>query len=150
MCEGHGLSRRRFLALAPGAVAVGAILTGCGEKVGALPVRWGEETCVQCGRVIADPHFAAEIREGTGRTVWKFDDPGCAIRFLDRQPWADDPRVEFWAGNIDHPAWLDGRLAWFVAGQTTPAGYGYGATPHSRDGAIGFTDFHKAISALPG
>jgi hypothetical protein len=148
MCTCPTLNRRRLLGLLQGlaAAALAGPLAACGDKTGPRPVRWGEETCEYCGMIIDDPHFAAEIREGTGRQLWKFDDIGCAATYLAKQPLAEDTRVEFWAGDIEHGSWLDGRLAWYVGGVKSPKGYGFGAVANSRPGALSFSEFRQAVA----
>ena len=150
MCTCTSPNRRRLLGLLPGLAAAAAIsgpLAACGDKTGPRPVRWGQENCAYCGMIIDDPHFAAEIREGTGRQLWKFDDIGCAATFLAEQPWTDDTRVEFWAGDSDRGNWLDGRLAWYVGGVKSPKAYDFGAVATKRPGALSFAEFRKAIAA---
>ncbi len=150
MCTCTTLNRRRLLGLLPGLAAAAVVsgpLAACGDKTGPRPVRWGEETCAYCGTVIKDPHFAAEVRDGTGQNLWKFDDIGCGAMFLAKQSWTDDIRVEFWTGDIDHGSWLDGRLAWFVGGQQSPHGYGFGAVANKRTGAVDFAAFRAAVAA---
>ena len=149
MCTCATLNRRRLLGLVPGlaAAALAGPLAACGDKTGPRPVRWGQDTCDYCGTVIKDPHFAGEVRDGTGQRLWKFDDIGCAAMFLAKQPWTDDIRAEFWAGDIDHGSWLDGRLAWFVPGIKSPKSYDFGAVANKRPGALTFTEFRAAIAA---
>lgn len=144
------LSRRRLLALLSTAAAVtlAAPLTACGGKrSGPEAVHWGKENCDYCGMIIDDPHYAAEIREGEHGKLWKFDDLGCAAMFLAKQPWADDARTEFWAGDSESGKWIDGKTAWYVTGAKTPMMYGFAALSAKREGAMTFTEYRQAVAA---
>jgi hypothetical protein len=140
-----------MLTLLPGLAAAAALagpLGACGSSGhGPEPVRWGQENCAYCGMIIDDPHFAAEIRGGPAAKLWKFDDIGCAAMFLAKETWADDPAVEFWAGDHDRGTWLDGRQAWYVGGVKSPMNYDFGAAAGQRPGALTFTEFRKAVAA---
>jgi len=136
------MKRRTFL-LAGSALLV---LSACSRKpeTGPVPIRWDQETCARCGMAISDRHYAAEVRGGpeADRTrVWKFDDIGCALLWLDEQPWKADPRVEIWVADHRTGEWLDARKAWYVSGQHSPMGFGLGAQPGPAPGAL---DFAKA------
>ncbi len=150
MCTCATLSRRRLLGLLPGLAAAAALagpLGACGSSsAGPEPVRWGQENCAYCGMIIDDPHFAAELRDGPGGKLWKFDDIGCAAMFLSQRKWAADPHAEFWAGDSEHGTWLDGRQAWFIGGEKTPMNYGFGAVATMRPGALTFTEFRQAVA----
>ncbi|MDA8229934.1 MAG: hypothetical protein M0006_01195 [Magnetospirillum sp.] len=150
MCVPRVLNRRHLLSLVPGLVAAAALsgpLCACGGgRTGPVAVRWGKENCDYCGMIIDDPHFAAEIR-GPGGKLWKFDDIGCGAMFLCDKPWSADPHMEFWAGDVERGTWLDGRLAWYVAGPKSPMSYNFGAVAVARAGALSFADFRKAVAA---
>lgn len=151
MCTCGTMNRRHLLAWLSAGVATAALtgsLTACGGKSnGPAPVRWGKENCDYCGMIIDDPHFAGELRGSDGRKVWKFDDIGCAVLFLAKQPWANDAQVEFWAGDNENGTWIDGRRAWYAAGRKSPMSYDFGAVSTQREGALSFTAFQQAIAA---
>jgi len=141
-----GWSRRGFLAASVAVVAGG--VCGCGER-GPEHVAWGTDSCAFCGSPISDPRFAAQVR-GPKNQVWKFDDCGCAIKFLAGKPWGEDPAAEIWVGNSTlreggGAAWLDGRTAGFVPGIASPQGYDYGAVPRKVEGALDFKAFRAAL-----
>jgi copper chaperone NosL len=142
MCT-QGMSRRRFVGLVPGLALMAA---GCsGEATGPVEVKWGREYCEYCGMIIDDPHFATQVRGGPGRKVFKFDDPGDAVLFLAKQGWADE--AEFWVGDLETGKWLDGRKAFYVGGQRSPMGHGFGAVAVQRDGALDFAGLRAAVLA---
>ena len=144
MCD-HRISRRHLLALMPGlALAV----SGCGQKSsGPGDIKWGRDTCDYCGMIIDDPHFAAELRGGPNRKLYKFDDIGDAVLFLAKQGWAAEPAAEFWVGGLETGQWLDGDTAFYVGGQRTPMAHGFGAVATARPGALDVVALKAAILA---
>ncbi len=143
------MKRRTFL-LAGSALL---LLPACSRKpqTGPVPIRWDRETCARCGMAISDRHYAAEIRGGPAgeRTrVWKFDDIGCALLWLDEQPWKADPRVEIWVTDMETGQWLDARKAGFVTGQHSPMGYGLGARANPPPGALDLAAARRHVLAV--
>ena len=111
-------------------------LTGPGE------VRWDQETCARCTMSIGDRKFAAQIRGGaTGSKtrLYKFDDIGCAVIWLDKQPWIDDPRTEIWVTDHRNGKWIDAENASYVTGKNTPMGYGLGAQDVAGEGLLNYS-----------
>ena len=137
------MDRRGFLksvGLAGGLVGAG-LLGGCfGEpETGPVEIVYGRDSCDYCRMIISDPRFAAEIRRGPGRKVYKFDDVGDAVFFLDEQSWKDEEGVEFWVMNVrDGKTWLDARASYYISGQQSPMAYGFGAVPNAGEGAIDY------------
>jgi len=83
--------------------------------------------------VLSDRHYGAQIRvpPGEGRKwgkVYKFDDIGCAVLWMDQQPWKEGPAIEIWVADHRDGQWLDARSAYYVTGKTTPMEYGLGAS----------------------
>ena len=85
----------------------------------AAPV-YGVATCAACRNVIADAHFAAQLRLPDG-TVQSFDDPACLFETL-RGGGAAPTLMRFHAHDAD--AWIDGPTAWFAR---TPASAAHGS-----------------------
>ncbi len=108
------------------------VLPGCGGDPGAGPleVRWDRYTCERCRMVLSDRKHSAQIRRptetGRSKTVF-FDDIGCALIWLDDQPFAQDPAVEIWVNHWRTGDWIDARTATYLKGQVTPMEYGLGA-----------------------
>jgi len=122
---------RRALFLA-GALALGA----CANKAGDGPaeVKWDRDACTGCSMVISEHGFAAQVRGGPRSDVYKFDDVGCAMRWLAKQPWADEPATKVWVARESDGAWLDARTARYVEGRTSPMGFGFGAVDEGTQG----------------
>jgi hypothetical protein len=73
---------------------------------------------------IGDRHHAAQLRIPGENQAHFFDDPGCALVWLDArgEPWDD---VEIWVRDPAGEHWVDARQARFRDGATTPMGYGF-------------------------
>ena len=116
------------------AILLGLFLTACSGDPGTGPidVHWDRDACERCRMVLSDRHHAAQVRhtDGQGRSqAHLFDDLGCALIWLDDQPWKADPKVEIWVNDRDTGDWLDARSAGYVTGDATPMAYGLGAQP---------------------
>ena len=137
----HGLSRLLFITL---------LLAGCSREDATGPgeVRWDRESCTRCAMAVSDRHFSAQVRGGAAgqkTRLYKFDDIGCAVVWLDGQPWKDDARTEIWVTDQLSGEWIDARLASYVTGKVTPMDYGLGAQREASPGSIGFTRARKHI-----
>ena len=137
----HGLFRLLLIAL---------LLAGCSREDATGPgeVRWDRESCTHCAMAISDRHFAAQVRGGAAgqRTrLYKFDDIGCAVVWLDEQPWKDDARTGIWVTDQQSGAWIDARLASYVTGKVTPMDYGLGAQHEASPGGMDFAQAKKHI-----
>jgi nitrous oxide reductase accessory protein NosL len=141
------MPRRHFLGLIPGmALAV----SGCSQQTtGPVEIKWGRDTCDYCGMVIDEPRFAAQLRGGANRKVYKFDDLGDAVLFLVKQDWANDPATEFWVGGLEiaKGQWLDGLKAFYLSGQRSPMAHGFGAVADQREGTVDFTRMKGMVVA---
>ena len=126
-----------------------ASLAGCDGDPGTGPVdvTWDRDACERCRMVLSDRHYGAQIRvpPGEGRKwgkAYKFDDIGCAVLWMDQQPWKEGPAIEIWVTDHRDGQWIDARTAHYVTGKTTPMEYGLGA---QRDAAAGALSFEQAI-----
>lgn len=139
----HGLSSVLLLAI---------LLVGCtgGDVTGPGEVRWDRESCARCAMAVGERHFAAQVRGGAvgqKTRLYKFDDIGCAVVWLDQQDWKDDARTEIWVADHVTGEWLDARLASYVTGKVTPMDYGLGAQRGAAPGAMDFSRARKHIHA---
>lgn len=126
------------------------LLAGCSAEpqTGPGEVRWDREICARCAMAVSDPNFAAQVRGGpAGGTskLYKFDDIGCAVLWLEQQPWRDDADTELWVNSYEDGAWIDARSAWYVPGKITPMDYGLGAQREQTDNSIDFTQAVERI-----
>lgn len=120
------------------------VLTACSpqEVTGPGEVRWDRETCARCNMAVGDRSFAAQVRgapAGEKNKLYKFDDIGCAVIWLEKQEWKDDARTEIWVADHHNGEWLDARNAHYVAGKISPMNYGLGAQAENTKGALDYS-----------
>ena len=126
------------------------LLTGCGEEqtTGAVKVRWDREICARCAMAVSDRNYSAQVRGGRKdkkAKVYKFDDVGCAVIWLDKQNWKDDPRTEIWVNDYRNGKWINAKTAWYVKMKNTPMDYGMGAQSDKAEGALNFEQAREHI-----
>lgn len=124
-------------------------LSACSGDPGSGPVevKWDRDTCERCRMVLSDRLHAAQIRGGPAaeRTrVYKFDDIGGAVVWLEQQPWRDDPRTEIWVNDHRDGRWIDAYRAFYLGGQITPMDFGFGAQDEPHAGALDFSAMRAA------
>lgn len=116
--------------------------TGPGE------VRWDRETCTRCSMAIGDHNYAAQVRgaaAGEKTKLYKFDDFGCAVLWLQKQSWKDETRTEIWVTDFRNGQWVDARKAIYIENKLTPMNYGLGAVDGAqRDVFAGSLDYSQA------
>lgn len=125
------------------------LLAGCVRPGGDGPaeVKYDRDACRGCSMIISERRFVAEVKPPKGEVV-KFDDVGCAVRWLDEQPFADDPAVLLWVAAEADGAWLDARAAGYLAGRTSPMGYGFGAQAAPGPGSLTFETMRQQVRAI--
>jgi len=115
-------------------------LLGCGEdKHGPEDVHYDREICERCRMIISDPQYVTQVRGGPENKLWKFDDIGDAVTWLNDKPWADEAKTEIWV--MDHSNgtdWLEARSAYFISGVMSPMAFGFGAYKEPKEGRIDF------------
>ncbi len=145
------LTRRRALGLLAGLAALP--LAGCfeGNQTGPVEVHWDRDTCELCQMMISDARFVAQVRGGPRRKVYKFDDIGCAVSWLNEKPWAGDEETEIWIAEInstrENVNWLNAREAYYFTGEMTPMNYGFSAVTHPNSSTIDFVELTNRILA---
>lgn len=125
------------------------LLSACSPQPSSGPVeiKWDRDTCARCSMALSDRHYAVQLRGGPKKQVFKFDDLGCALNWLKGQPWGNDAAIEIWVTDFRSGKWLDARAAHYMAGKTTPMGYGIGAAEEALPGSIGFDEARKQLLA---
>lgn len=112
-----------------------ALFLCCSDGDGPGRIVWDRDACKACSMVISDHHFAAQIRGGPKNQLFKFDDLGCAMKWLDQQPWAEDASTKFWVARQADGEWIDAKTAHYVPGKTSPMGFNFGAVDGTSAGA---------------
>jgi len=110
-----------------------------------LPVDfvWDREACEECKMALSDPHYSAQVIDPNGKPYY-FDDIGCAILWLDRQPWKENART--WVNDVDTTQWIEAKRAkWKSGDPQTPMGYGFAATLSQVDNAL---DYETVIKSM--
>lgn len=125
------------------ALSAAVLLVACsGEPdTGPVEIKWDRDTCERCRMVLSDRMHAAQIRGGASgekRRVYKFDDIGGAILWLEDKPWKDDAATEIWVTDFRDGHWIDGRKAFYLSGQLTPMDFGIGAQDQPVAGSMKF------------
>ncbi len=117
------------------AVAIGVVLVVRGSQQlpdEIQPIEWHRQSCAHCQMLIGAPPHAAQLITTDGE-VLGFDDPGCALRYIDeRRPTVH--RLWFHHGTADR--WLTDVEVAFTTGATTPMGFGLLAVDRGSPGAI--------------
>lgn len=137
-----------------GIVLAMLLLAACSGDPGTGPVevKWDRDVCTRCNMVLSDRQHAAQVRytpvDGSRGQVKKFDDLGCAVLWLEQQPWHAEPGVEIWVTDHRDGHWLDARTAFYVTGQLTPMQYGLGAQAEPADGALDFGQARRHIDQV--
>lgn len=125
------------------------VLSACGEdQTGAANVKWDRDVCERCQMMLSDRDFSAQVRifpEGKRSRVYKFDDLGCAVLWLDTKEFKNDPKTQIWVNDYKTKNWIDAQKAWYIKDLTTPMNYGLGAQVDKVDGAL---DYKQAVKHI--
>jgi nitrous oxide reductase accessory protein NosL len=130
------------------------MLTACSGQPdsGPVEVKWDRDVCARCSMVLSDRLHSAQVRAttepGKRSKVFKFDDIGCALIWLDDKAWRDDPKTEIWVNDHRNGEWIDARRAYYLPGQVTPMEYGLGAQSEATEGALSFEQARQQIFEL--
>ena len=119
-----------------------------GPKTEPEPVHYDRDVCEQCRMIISDPHFATEVR-GKDGVLHRFDDIGGAVLWMNAHG-GQGAQAEVWVMDMeDGETWLEARKAFFVADQTTPMDFGFGAVAQKTERAVDYEAMSKAVLARP-
>ncbi|MCW8957220.1 MAG: nitrous oxide reductase accessory protein NosL [Gammaproteobacteria bacterium] len=114
----------------------------CSEPdTGPVEIKWDRDACERCRMVLSDRLHSAQVRggpQGGKSKVYKFDDFGGAVLWLQDKPWKDDAKTEIWVNDHRDGHWIDGRKAWYITGQITPMEFGLGAQDTAVDNALNY------------
>ena len=125
-------------------------LASCGEDVltGPAEVKWDRDNCQRCKMMLSDRQYAAEVRymaSDKQSQVYKFDDLGCAVIWLQDKSWRNDATTEIWVTDQNTGKWLDARKAYYSKDRVTPMGYGLGAQADRGSNAMDFAAAQQHI-----
>lgn len=125
-------------------------LLSCGndKQSGPADVKWDRDACQRCQMMLSERNFSAQVRvfpEGKRSRIYKFDDIGCALLWLDHQPYKDNPETEVWVNDYKTRNWINAKQSWFIKGEISPMGYGLGAQTEKTEGALNYAEAIKHI-----
>ncbi len=125
-------------------------LTGCSgkPKTGPEEVRWDRVMCARCIMAVSDHNFSAQVRGGPAEKrskVYFFDDLGCAVLWLDEQPWQDDPRTEIWVNDHTNGSWINAQESYYSLGHITPMDFELGAQTTKDSTTLNYNQAQKHI-----
>ena len=95
----------------------------------------GKFQCSECGMIINDLNFAAQITSHVGKT-WFFDDHGCMAVWEKRLELDQTPAI--WVPDLLTGEWIDGRTAWYSRTDSTPMMYGFGAYSEQAEDMVDY------------
>ncbi|MBA1421085.1 MAG: hypothetical protein FAF03_09610 [Epsilonproteobacteria bacterium] len=102
---------------------------GCEKKNrgGVAQMHWDRDMCERCQMAISERKFAVQIINPKNHKVYKFDDLGCAVLWLDEEkiPWKE--KAILWITDAKTGQWMNARQANYVDGARTPMAYGFAA-----------------------
>ncbi|MBF0279696.1 MAG: nitrous oxide reductase accessory protein NosL [SAR324 cluster bacterium] len=108
-----------------------------------VEVSWDRDVCTECGMVISDHRYAAQIINREGR-AFVFDDIGCAVNWLKNKSWKNQARI--WISDFETQQWIDVEKAyWRFGDPNTPMGYGFVATMQKIDSPLEFNKVRHQI-----
>ncbi len=131
-------------------MAMLVLLTGCkdDQATGPVDIKYDREVCEYCKMIISDPRFAAEVRLTKGGKVFKFDDMGGVILWLQHEKPGETPQTEIWVRDMKTGTkWLDAKKAFYIGKQHSPMEYGFGAVAEKETNAISFAEMRKQVIA---
>jgi len=111
------------------------------QETGPVEVKWDQNNCERCRMMLSDRNFAAQIRyfpENKRSGVVKFDDIGCAVLWLKKQQWKDDPETQIWVADHRSGEWIDARKATYIRKNNSPMGYDLGAQTEAATDGLNF------------
>jgi len=110
-----------------------------------LPVDfvWDRVACEECKMALSDRHYSAQVIDHNGQAYF-FDDIGCTILWLQRQPWKDKART--WVNDVKTTEWIEAQKAHWISGDPqTPMGYGFAATLSTVENALDYETVKKRM-----
>lgn len=110
---------------------------------GPVEIAWDDEVCAHCRMHVSERGYAVQLQTREGE-VLVFDDPGCAILYIDD----NDPHVHaLYFHHVEEDRWIAQRDVAFVETQSSPMGYQLGAVDRRTPNSISIDDVRARIAA---
>lgn len=105
------------------------LFNGCNSKPkGAVEkMHWDRDMCERCKMAISERKFAVEAIDLKSGKVYKFDDIGCMVLWLDEQKIPLDNNIKVWITDAKTGKWIDAKSAIYTDDSITPMAYGFAA-----------------------
>lgn len=114
------------------------LLAACGQDKGPVEIKYDRDACENCGMIISNPRYAAELRLAADNSTHKFDDIGDAMNWLERQGGGLAGAREIWVMDSETgQSWLDARTAFYRHGES-PMNYDFAAIRGPAPDAVDF------------
>jgi copper chaperone NosL len=113
--------RKRLLRCRLSMALVAALMTYACTAPAPGAFHYDVDSCDYCRMTIGDARFAAQLVTRTGK-IYRFDDPGCVVRFVITNRVADADVHSIWFNDHEHPdTRLNARAAVFVVSERIKA-----------------------------
>ena len=103
--------------------------SGCEKKEIGAPegMHWDRDMCERCKMAISERKFASQIIDPQSGKVYKFDDIGCAVLWMDETgiPWRE--KAIIWVTDASTGKWIDAKKAKYSDDSITPMAFGFAA-----------------------
>lgn len=132
------------VALVAVAVVSGLVRWSGQPPEGPVSVPWDHAACSECGMLVSEPAFAAQLHQQDGH-VHFFDDPGCLLRYEAREAPAVHAR---WFHHVREDRWLRGEAVSFEELEPTPMGWGLGAVEVGEGGGVSFEEARQRVRRI--
>lgn len=87
--------------------------------------QWGEDRCIRCDMKIKDKYFAAQIINPDNKIVYRFDDIGCAVLWLNENHVTWENKAIIWVTDAKSGEWIMAQKALFLDDSITPMAFGF-------------------------
>ncbi len=102
---------------------------GCESKPkdAVAKMHWDRDMCERCKMAISERKFAVEAIDLKSGKVYKFDDIGCAVLWLNENSIPIDKNLKLWITDAKTGKWIDAKKAVYTDDSITPMAYGFAA-----------------------
>jgi len=122
------MQRFKFITLT--LLALGVFFTGCQkDKISTDPVKihWDRDVCTRCKMAISERKYAFEVINPHNGKVYKFDDIGCGVLWMDENKISWKDQAVLWVADAKDGEWINARSAYYTDESITPMAYGIAA-----------------------
>jgi len=127
---------------------------GCEKKsIGAVQeMHWDRDMCSRCQMAISERKFAVQIINPQTAKVYKFDDIGCAVLWMEENNIAWKAEAIIWITDAKTGKWIDARKAYYKSGAITPMAFGFAAytqeTIPAHSSVLYFSEISEKIKEI--